>query len=49
MQLRNDFAKHISELHNPIDRPYTASIDKSLLENIEDVERNHPTFCVTAI
>ncbi|WP_201512426.1 DUF6708 domain-containing protein [Psychrobacter alimentarius] len=38
MQLRDDFAKHISELHNPIDRPYTASIDKSLLENIEDVE-----------
>lgn len=49
MQLRNDFAKHISELHNPIDRPYTASIDKSLLENIEDVERNHPRFYVTAI
>ncbi|MGM8908691.1 hypothetical protein ACS8FB_01035 [Psychrobacter sp. 1U1] len=38
MQLRDDFAKHISELHNPIDRPYTASIDKSLLESIEDIE-----------
>ena len=38
MQLRDDFAKHISELHNPIDRPYTASIDKSLLENTEDIE-----------
>lgn len=38
MQLRDDFAKHISELHNPIDRPYTASIDKSLLESTEDIE-----------
>ena len=38
MQLRDDFAKHISELHNPIDRPYTASIDKSLLKNTEDVK-----------
>ena len=38
MQLRDDFAKHISELHNPIDRPYTASIDKSLLETTEDIE-----------
>ncbi|ERL54915.1 hypothetical protein [Psychrobacter aquaticus] len=38
MQLRDDFAKHISELHNPIDRPYTASIDKSLLKNTEDIE-----------
>lgn len=38
MQLRDDFAKHISELHNPIDRPYTASIDKSLLENTEEIE-----------
>lgn len=38
MQLRDDFAKHISELHNPIDRPYTTSIDKSLLESTEDIE-----------
>ncbi|MGP4120762.1 hypothetical protein ACT3N8_13195 [Psychrobacter aquimaris] len=38
MQLRDDFTQHISELHNPIDRPYTASIDKSLLENTEDIE-----------
>lgn len=32
MQLRNDFATHISELNNPIERPYTTSIDKRLLE-----------------
>ena len=38
MQLRDDFAKHISELHNPIDRPYTASIEKDLLETTEDIE-----------
>ena len=38
MQLRDDFAKHISELHNPIERPYTASIGKNLLENSEDIE-----------
>ncbi|MDE0490900.1 hypothetical protein NK638_04995 [Psychrobacter sp. A3] len=38
MQLRNDFATHISELNNPIDRPYTTSIDKSLLESTEDIE-----------
>ncbi|MBE0446036.1 DUF6708 domain-containing protein [Psychrobacter sp. FME5] len=38
MQLRDDFATHVSELHNPIDRPYTASIDKSLLESTEDIE-----------
>ncbi|MGP5064235.1 hypothetical protein ACTXIZ_08650 [Psychrobacter celer] len=38
MQLRDDFAKHISELHNPIDRPYTTSIDKRLLESTEDIE-----------
>ncbi len=38
MQLRDDFSKHISELHNPIDRPYTISIDKSLLESTEDIE-----------
>ena len=31
MQLRDDFATHLSKLHNPIDRPYTASIDKSEL------------------
>ncbi|MBF0658445.1 hypothetical protein IPZ60_06805 [Psychrobacter sp. NG25] len=38
MQLRDDFAQHISELHNPIDRPYTASIDKSLLKSTEEIE-----------
>ncbi|WP_367110941.1 DUF6708 domain-containing protein [uncultured Psychrobacter sp.] len=38
MQLRDDFATHISELHNPIDRPYTASIDRRLLESTEDIE-----------
>ena len=38
MQLRNDFATHISELNNPIERPYTTSIDKSLLESTEDIE-----------
>jgi hypothetical protein len=26
MQLRDDFATHVSELHNPIDRPYTAIV-----------------------
>ncbi len=58
MQLRDDFAKHISELNNPIDRPYTTSIDKSLLESTEDIEhlnkeihdvnREFPKNCVTA-
>ena len=38
MQLRDDFSTHISELHNPIDRPYIASIDKSLLKSTEDIE-----------
>ena len=38
MQLRDDFATHLSELHNPIDRPYTASIDKSLLKSTEEIE-----------
>lgn len=38
MQLRDDFATHLSKLHNPIDRPYTASIDKSLLKSTEEIE-----------
>ena len=38
MQLRDDFAKHISELHNPIDRPHTTNVDKSLLESTKDIE-----------
>ncbi|MBH0085455.1 hypothetical protein I6E84_04395 [Psychrobacter sp. SCQQ22] len=38
MQLRDDFAQHISELNDPLERPYTASIDKSLLKNTEDIE-----------
>ena len=38
MQLRDDFAKHISELHNPIERPYSKEIDNKLFNNIKDVE-----------
>ena len=38
MQLRDDFATHISELHNPIDRPYSKEIDQKLFEEVEDVE-----------
>jgi len=40
MQLHNDFAAHISELDNPIDRPYSQPINKKLLtdsENIDDI------------
>lgn len=40
MQLHNDFATHISELDNPIDRPYSQPIDKKLLtdsDNIDDI------------
>ena len=36
MQLRNDFATHISELNNPIERPYSQPIDKTLLNDNED-------------
>lgn len=36
MQLRNDFAKHISELNNPIERPYSQPIDKTLLSDHEN-------------
>ncbi len=35
MQLRNDFATHISELNNPIERPYSQPIDKTLLNDYE--------------
>lgn len=38
MQLRDDFAKHVSELHNPIERPYSKEIDNKLFNNIKDVE-----------
>ena len=38
MQLRNDFATHISELNNPIERPYSKNIDRKLFEKTEDVE-----------
>ncbi|WP_352258551.1 hypothetical protein [Psychrobacter sp. TB55-MNA-CIBAN-0194] len=36
MQLRDDFATHISELNNPIERPYSQPIDKTLLNDNED-------------
>ena len=39
MQLRDDFSKHISELNNPLERPYSKDIDTSLLKNIDDI--NH--------
>ena len=39
MQLRDDFSKHISELNNPLERPYSRDIDTSLLKNIDDI--NH--------
>ena len=38
MQLRDDFATHISELHNPIDRPYSKEIDQKVVREHEDVE-----------
>ncbi|WP_201512075.1 hypothetical protein [Psychrobacter alimentarius] len=39
MQLRDDFAKHISELNDPLERPYSKGIDTSLLQSIDDI--NH--------
>ena len=38
MQLRDDFAKHISELNNPLERPYSKGIDTSLLQSIDDIK-----------
>lgn len=38
MQLRDDFAKHISELNDPLERPYSKGIDNELFKNIEDIE-----------
>ena len=38
VQLHSDFAEHISELDNPIDRPYSQPIDKDLLTQEEDIE-----------
>lgn len=38
MQLRDDFATHISELNDPLERPYSKNIDTSLLESIDDIE-----------
>ena len=35
MQLRDDFATHIRELNDPLERPYSKNIDTSLLESIE--------------
>lgn len=37
MQLRDDFAKHTSELNDPLERPYSKDIDYKLFDNIEDV------------
>lgn len=33
MQLRDDFATHIRELNDPLERPYSKNIDTSLLVN----------------
>ena len=38
MQLRDDFAKHISELNDPLERPYSKDIDYKLFDNIGDVQ-----------
>ena len=38
MQLRDDFAKHISELNDPLERPYSEEIDKNLLSHVEDIQ-----------
>ena len=38
MQIRDDFAKHISELNDPLERPYSEKINKKLLDNVEDVQ-----------
>ena len=38
MQLRDDFATHISELHSPLERPYSKDIDIKLFNSIESVE-----------
>ena len=38
MQLRDDFATHIRELNDPLERPYSKNIDHKLFEKIEDVE-----------
>ena len=38
MQLRDDFAIHISELNDPLERPYSKGVDNKLFDNIEDVE-----------
>ena len=55
----NEFAKHINELQEVLESPYSSEIDKGLLEEGEDIEhlnkeianinRDHPIFCVTAI
>lgn len=38
MQLRDDFAIHISELNDPLERPYSKGVDNKLFDSIEDVE-----------
>lgn len=38
MQLHNDFATHIRELYNPIDRPYSQPIDKKLLTDSDTID-----------
>lgn len=49
MQLRDDFAKHISELHNPIDRPYSEKINKKLLDNVESVQHLNKKFTTSIL
>lgn len=38
MQLRDDFAKHTSELQEVLESPYSSKIDKALLKDSEDIE-----------
>lgn len=48
----SEFAKHINELQEVLESPYSSEINKGLLEEGEDIEhlnRDHPRFCVTVI
>lgn len=38
MQLRDDFATHISELNDPLERPYSKNTNHKLFEQVEDIE-----------
>ena len=49
MQLRDDFAKHISELNDPLERPYSKDIDNSLLQSIDDISHLIKKFKISIL